>query len=93
MVAYGDNELKFKMNLADLNIKVSNDYRDDCIIRSGNLKRVKMTNVKVDNYNGNSIIKNYGKNDGEIVIEKSDFGKEDVKLVIETDEKFVVDSI
>lgn len=93
MVAYGDKDVKFKIDINNVKIKLSDDYADDCLVRAANLKRVNLNNLKVENFNGYSVIKNYGKNEGKILLENTDFGKVNIKSVTETDEEFLVESI
>jgi len=93
MIAYGSQEEPFTLNLESVDILLSNNYTDDCLIRSANLKSVNFNKVCVKNFNGETVVKNYGENKGKIAINCSDFGNEIKSAIKETKQEFVVDCI
>lgn len=89
-VCYGDKEIPFEVEFNNIDIELSSDYSDDCLIRSANLKKVKFNNVNVSNFNGNVAIRNYGQNNGKIILKNSNLGVNTVKTIEETMDEFVV---
>ncbi len=92
MVAYGDKNKIIEVSLENVTINVADDFEDDCLIKTANLKKLSFKNVVINNFKGSSLIKNYGKNTGEIVFDNASYG-DNVKDIVETDEQFYVDFI
>lgn len=93
IIAYGDKEELFKITFEDVSIELSDDYRDDCLIRSANLKKAAFNNFTVNNFKGTTAIRNYGKNTGKIEMINSSFSDSEIATITETQEQFTVESI
>ena len=75
-----------------MSLELSDDYRDDCLFRTANLKRFELKDFSVKNFKGCTVLRNYGKNEGEIVF-SGVAGLEGIPVITETDEEFTVDMI
>ena len=93
MVAYGDRDIPFKLNCENIEMELSHDYRDDCLIHAANLERIILNNFNVKNFKGKVIVRNYGNNNGKIILHDSNVGSSDIDMVEETNEKFIVTPI
>lgn len=93
MIVYADEENPLKLEFETVRINLSDDYNDDCIMRTANLKKVKLNNFIVENFDGNTIIKNYGKNNAKVISNETVFDQTKISNLKETNESFVVDVI
>ena len=93
-MAYADEKIPLKITFNNIKMHLSDTYEDDCIFRTANLKRISLKDFEITNFKGNSLLKNYGKNKGKIKLEyvKVD-GNSRYQTIVETDEKFTVESI
>lgn len=92
MIAYGDDNYPVTVTLENVTINVADDFSDNCLLRTANLKKLIFKNVKLNNFKGEMLVKNYGKNTGEVVLDNTNISK-DLPTIIETDEKFEVEMI
>ena len=91
-VAYGDKEVPFDVTYEGVSLELSDDYRDNCLFRTANLKRFELKDFSVKNFKGATVLRNYGKNDGEIIF-SGVTGLDGIPAITETDEEFTVDMI
>ena len=92
MVAYGDDNYPVTITLENVTLNIADDFSDNCLLRTANLKKLLFKNVNLNNFKGEMLVKNYGKHKGEIVLENTNISK-DLPTVVETDEKFEVEMI
>ena len=92
MIAYGDKAQPVTITMENVELTLGDDFMDDCLLRTANLKKVTFKNFKLNNFKGNTLIKNYGKNNGQILLENTNFSSELI-TVFETDDKFEVEMI
>ncbi|MBO7344625.1 MAG: hypothetical protein J6U92_01660 [Clostridia bacterium] len=93
IVAYGDKDVPFEFSFNNVAFELSKDYSDDCLIRSANLKKVVFNGFVVNNFLGKTVLRNYGKNKGRIILNNSNFGVENAKLIEEVEDTFTVEWI
>ena len=92
-VAYGDEREPLRIKFLNVSVEVSDDYRDDCLIRAANLKKTVFDGFKVKNFNGDTVIRNYGKIANKAVVKNSVFGSDKIVLTQNSETEFAVDSI
>ncbi|MBQ8320700.1 MAG: hypothetical protein IJX81_07480 [Clostridia bacterium] len=92
MVAYGDKETPLDITFENVTVGLEDGYRDDCVFRTANLKKMVLKNFSVENFKGKVLFRNYGMNNGRLVLKNVD-GLCGVSIIEETTEPFTVDMI
>ena len=92
MIAYGNETQHISVTMENVEITLADDFSDNCLLRTAYLNKITFKNFKLNNFKGEMLIKNYGENSGEIVLENTNLSKE-LKTVVETDDKFMVEMI
>ena len=92
IVVYGDKETPIDIAFEGVCVELADDYTDEALFWTANLKKLSLQDFTVKNFKGNTVLKNYGKNEGEIVLTEVK-GIDGISVVTETDEVFTVDMI
>ena len=92
MIAYGNDAQRISVTIENVEITLADDFSDNCLLRTANLEKITFKNFKLNNFKGEMIVKNYGKNSGKIVLENTNLPN-DLKTIVETDDKFTVEMI
>lgn len=92
LTAYGNGTPMLNLKLLNVNYDVREGFEENPFIRIANFEKIELTNVKINNYKGEAIIRSWTEG-GEIFCENLKCDSENTKIKIMATEEFVCNAI
>ena len=91
LTAYGDKDVKVTLELKNVSISMRKGFEDIDFMHIANYEKVKLKNVKIDNFKGKTLIRKW--TDGNIEIENLNCDISEDKYITMAEEKFTCQTV